>query len=373
VRGRGFLLFFVLFLNIFVFHASQELNRLKPICEDNDLIDEKNVYRVFDGLGLGQFATVVKVEDMGTKMIYAMKVTSKSRMLKQKERDQLAVELEVMIVTKGFPFLQGCHHAFETATNVVFVNDFIGGGDLFYHLGKRYKSLDAITNGFKESEVKIMLAEVFLALEHMHNHHFIHRDVKIENIVVDVNGHLKLVDFGLAMEMSSSSDVQVMDRFGSLTSMSPELINHQTGGRHTDWWALGVLAYELFTGNTPWSDMTDTKLICIEIISKKVNPPNFLSKGACKFVNGLLSKDYRVRLGTKQDAEIRSCLFFKHINWNKMLRLEHQPAFVPSADINVDMEDRKASVNAFGDMCNKHNTKEKTIVSVKDAVRILYG
>ena len=103
-----------------------------------------------------------------------------------------------------------------------------------------------IIRGVPEDEARIILSEVVVALQHMHAHGFVHRDVKVENIMLDQWGHVKLVDFGLAHKIEGEE--VPMSPMGSLIYMAPELLRDRVGGRHTDWWAVGILAYEITTG-----------------------------------------------------------------------------------------------------------------------------
>jgi serine/threonine protein kinase len=128
--------------------------------------------------------------------------------------------------------------------------------------------------------------------------------------------------------------------------MAPELIEHKLGGRFTDWWAYGILAHELLTGSTPWSSLTDSRLIKWEIVHKIVLPPSYLSKQATKFLGCLLRHQVNKRLGTKADDEIRKSSFFTDVNWEAMARLECAPAFVPSA-INVNKEDQDEAMEGY--------------------------
>jgi serine/threonine protein kinase len=143
---------------------------------------------------------------------------------------------------------------------------------------------------------------------------------QVENIMLDARGHVKLIDFGLACELKASpenqqpSDAplahgggqavasQPVSPTGSLIYMAPEMIRDHTGGRHTDWWALGVLAYELLTGRTPWSSLTDKKVIRKEIQTLIVAPPRKLSPPAGQFICSLLRQDHTRRLGKRSPS-----------------------------------------------------------------------
>jgi len=309
---------------------------------------------VVEGLGRGGYATVVKVKHQPTNMHFAMKVITKNDSEKKSRRlehkSQLENELKVMTeVAPSSPFLQQCYLAFENPNSVFFILDLQEGGDLFYHLLKQ--ATVHRQSGFSQRQAMVLLSEVYLALEHLHSHNIVHRDIKIENIMLNGSGHVKLVDFGLAVEIKTK--VNKMSSLGSLIYMAPELIKEGTGGRHTDWWAYGVLAYELLTGNTPWSSLSDMKLIKHEILHVPVETPEELSQVSGDFITSLMCRDFNQRLGTDSDDEIRKCEFFQDIDWEATLRGESLPALnvqVVGNKGNVTAEVKTAALESYVDM-----------------------
>jgi len=234
-----------------------------------------------------------------------------------------------MSQTDPSPFVQRCHAAFESQTNIFFVVDLCSGGDLHFHLASQRSE----ENGWKirEKEGRVILAELALAVEHLHGQGYIHKDIKIENVMLDHRGHVKLVDFGLVDKLVA--DEAPLDRTGSLTCMAPELLRDRTGGRHTDWWAYGILAYELLTGNSPWSCLDDNRIIQEEIQRMEIVFPLHLSHEARQLLVGLLKRNVKTRLGTKSDREVRGAKFFENIDWEATALLESPPAFVPSCSV----------------------------------------
>jgi serine/threonine protein kinase len=331
-------------------HHDDDALRL-PTNDNNN--DGGTVLMVLEGLGGGGYGTVVKVQHAVSKQCYAMKVVGKSISSSNASRDrhenQLLSELKYMTELEPSPFVQRCHLAFESPLCVYFVMDLNQGGDLFFHLNERSNNGKEL----HESQVRIILAELYLALEHLHKHNIIHRDVKIENIMFTSDGHVKLVDFGLAIEITKQ--VEHMSAGGSLLYMAPELLSKNMGGRFTDWWAYGVLAYELLTGDSPWSSLTDIEKIKREIHASIISPPVNVSPAASRFVMSLLCRDVEKRLGTVADEDIKKCKFFsKLIDWNKMINLDFPPAFAPG-QINVKPEDQQSALNRYFDMVDVDN------------------
>ena len=282
--------------------------------------------RMVDGLGQGGFGVVVQLEHMVTKQPYAMKVISKAKLARRRDRRRLALELKIMDTMGPSPLCQQIYQSFETKTCVFVVMDLQRGGDLFFHLMDRIATKGT---AFPENELRVLMAELTLALEHMHKEGYIHRDVKVENVMLDSEGHLKLIDFGLACELVD--DVMPLSPTGSIIYMAPELVHNNSGGRHTDWWAVGILVHELLVGESPWSSIHDKRLLREEICSKKISPPSGVSPSARQFIEMLTCPDYRDRLGTNSDAEVKDAPFFGSVDWDKMAALECAPAFKPPA------------------------------------------
>jgi len=223
------------------------------------------------------------------------------------------------------PFVQPLRHAFQFANLVFIVTDLYIGGDLLFHLMNHTDRRPQA--GFSEAETRVVLAELTLALVHVHSHGYVHQDIKAENVMLDSVGHVKLIDFGLAAELLD--EVIPMEPVGSLMYMSPELVGSKSGGRHTDWWAVGVLMYELLTCQNPWlSSSTESKEATInDILTQPVIPPAHISAQASDFMGSLLEKQFSARLGTASDAEVKAATFFESINWEKTERFECSPAF----------------------------------------------
>jgi serine/threonine protein kinase len=217
--------------------------------------------------------------------------------------------------------------------------------------------------GFPEYVARFLLTEIYLGLEHMHSHGFIHRDVKLENIMLNAEGHVVLIDFGMSTKITSSSSssssslAQQLEDCGTMTYSPPELLTEGTGGRHTDWWALGVVAYELMTALCPWKciDENNKRLLQDEIVMKAVKPPSYLSSGAQSLIVSLLQKEYRLRLGTSSDVEIRSCDFFQDTDWEMMEKQQVVPPIDPggggsNGGSNVDKKERLRAVKLYEKM-----------------------
>ena len=156
------------------------------------------------------------------------------------------------------------------------------------------------------------------------------------------NGHVKLVDFGLACKIEDDAFEITTSPLGSLIYMAPELLAENVAGRHTDWWAVGILAYEIMAGRSPWTNVSDKQLTRQEIIETRVFPPLSLSPTAGMFICSLLKHDRSKRLGATDELELRLAPFFSSIDWEATESHQAPPAFVPGSECIVTEESEEA-------------------------------
>jgi serine/threonine protein kinase len=256
--------------------------------------------------------------------------------------------VEVLTKVSPSPFLLRCELAFETTTQVFLVTELLGGDDLFFRLDQ---TVEQGLNGFPEEQARTLLAEISLGLVHLHSRGFLHLDIKVENIMLDACGHVRIVDFGIAQRIPPDSPPLheiVVGPAGSLIYMAPELLRSGVAGRFTDWWAFGVLAHELLTGMTPWSSLTDERIIKKEIRSCEVRQPPKISQAAGTFVVGLLQRNHKKRLGSVEEREVLDAPFFSGVDWKAIEDGETAPALVPHpSDEVVQPEDSEAILEEY--------------------------
>lgn len=173
--------------------------------------------------------------------------------------------------------------------------DYVSGGELFTHLFQRDR--------FTEDQVRIFIAEIVLAIEQLHKLGIIYRDIKLENILLDANGHIVVTDFGLSKELTKESNGRSYSFCGTMEYMAPEVVRGGKTGHDVsvDWWSVGVLCYELLTGTSPFTiDGDPNKQAEISNRILRMDPPlleNF-QKDAGDLIKRLLNKDPAKRLGT---------------------------------------------------------------------------
>ena len=170
--------------------------------------------------------------------------------------------------------------------------------------------------------------------------------------MLDCCGHVKIIDFGLARKIPPNSasfyEIALDSSCGSLIYMSPELLKRRTAGRHTDWWAVGILSYELFTGRSPWSSLSKTNQIRNEIQTLRLTDPVGVSPKAVAFTRGLVCKDFHYRLGSRNDKDVLEADFFEGIDWDAMEKGETAPALeLHPSDQVISVEESEHILDSY--------------------------
>lgn len=270
-------------------------------------------------LGLGSFGRVMKVREKRTGQILAMKVLDKAQIVANKMVTHTQAEKSIL-ADIDHPFIVKIHYAFQTKKHLVLVLDFLCGGELFFHLQRNKR--------FSESRARFYAAEIGTALEYIHSKNIIYRDLKPENLVLDRFGHVTLTDFGLAKK-----DVKdITHTFcGTPEYMAPELVMKKGHTMSVDWWSLGVFLYEMVAGLPPFYTQNITEMYDL-ILNKPLQFPSFFSPELRSILTRLLERDPAKRM--QSGEEFRSHPFFDGINWEKLLRRELRPEFVPDVSTN---------------------------------------
>jgi len=220
-------------------------------------------------LGKGGYGKVFQVrklsgEDKGK--IYAMKVLKKATIVRnQKDTAHTKAERNILEAVKH-PFIVDLIYAFQTKGKLYLILEYLSGGELFMHLERE--------GIFLEDTASFYVAEITLALEHLHRQGIIYRDLKPENILLDAQGHVKLTDFGLCKE--SIDETTVTHTFcGTIEYMAPEILTRNGHGKAVDWWSLGALMYDMLTGAPPFT-AGDRKKTIEKILKGKLCLPPLL-------------------------------------------------------------------------------------------------
>nr|AML79338.1 putative LOV domain-containing protein [Ipomoea purpurea] len=299
-------------------------------------------------LGYGDTGSVHLVELKGTGELYAMKAMDKSILLNRNKVHRACVEREISALL-DHPFLPTLYCSFQTYTHVCLITDFFPGGELFALLDKQPSKI------FKEESARFYAAEILIALEYLHCLGIVYRDLKPENILVQANGHVVLTDFDLSFKTTCKLQVikhpppkrrsrntppltfvaeptsQSNSFVGTEEYIAPEII---TGAGHSsaiDWWALGVLIYEMLYGRTPFRGKNRQKTFA-NILNKDLTFPSSVpvSLAGRQLIHALLNRDPGSRLGSKGGAnEIKQHPFFREIKWPLIRCMSPPPLEAP--------------------------------------------
>jgi len=288
-------------------------------------------------IGKGSFGKVMQVRKKDSKKIYAMKVLKKSTLVKRKQVAHTQTERKVMEEIDN-PFIVGLRFAFQTSEKLYMVLDYFTGGELFFHLKNGGK--------FSEDRARFYAAEIAVALQGLHDHQIVYRDLKPENVLLDENGHIRLTDFGLSKEGITAT--KLTHTFcGTPEYLAPEVIHGQGYGTPVDWWSLGTLLFEMLTGLPPFYNQ-NLHAMYERIIRGKVAYPPDMSEKAQSLLNGLLEKNPKQRLGSNGGlAEIKKHPFFAGLDFDKLTKKQIAPPFKPESKegkldvVNVDDEFKK--------------------------------
>lgn len=229
-------------------------------------------------LGKGSFGKVFLAELKSTGEVFALKSLKKDLVIQEDDVECTLNEKQVLALTGKPPFLTSLHSCFQTKEHLFFVMEFIQGGDLMFHMMEKGK--------FPESTVRFYSAEIVLGLQWLHERGIVYRDLKLDNILLDSEGHIKVADFGLCKE--GVKDPSTTKTFcGTPDYIAPEIISYRPYGISVDWWALGILMYEMMVGRPPFDGDTDDELFD-NILRKQVHLPRSLGEDSKSIIRGSL-------------------------------------------------------------------------------------
>nr|AML77659.1 putative LOV domain-containing protein [Tragopogon porrifolius] len=329
------------------------------VIESGEKIGLKH-FRPIKPLGSGDTGSVHLVELCGTGELFAMKAMDKGAMINRNKVHRACAEREILDVL-DHPFLPALYASFQTPTHVCLITDYCPGGELFMLLDRQPMKV------LKEDAVKFYAAEVLVALEYLHCQGIIYRDLKPENVLIQSTGHVALTDFDLSCltsckpqllipEISEkkkkkrhhnrqqtpifmAEPVRASNSFvGTEEYIAPEIISGAGHSSAVDWWALGILLYEMFYGYTPFRGKTRQRTFA-NVLHKDLKFPGSIpvSLQAKQLIYRLLHRDPKNRLGSREGAsEVKRHPFFRGINW-ALVRCQNPPKLeAPAFGANED-------------------------------------
>ncbi|XP_033271533.1 ribosomal protein S6 kinase alpha-4 isoform X2 [Orcinus orca] len=329
-------------------------------------------FQLLKVLGTGAYGKVFLVRKAGghdAGKLYAMKVLRKAALVQRaKTQEHTRTERSVLELVRQAPFLVTLHYAFQTDAKLHLILDYVNGGEMFTHLYQRQY--------FKEAEVRVYGGEIVLALEHLHKLGIIYRDLKLENVLLDSEGHVVLTDFGLSKEFLTEEVSEGQSRppaspcgpslpgsrfmpgsaflggaekertfsfCGTIEYMAPEIIRSKSGhGKAVDWWSLGILLFELLTGASPFTleGERNTQAEVSRRILKCSPPfPPRIGPVAQDLLQRLLCKDPKKRLGAGHQGaqEVKNHPFFQGLDWAALAARKIPAPFRPQIRSELDV------------------------------------
>ncbi|XP_011262465.1 atypical protein kinase C isoform X1 [Camponotus floridanus] len=299
-----------------------------------------NDFELIRVIGRGSYAKVLMVELKRTKRIYAMKVIKKSLVTDDEDIDWVQTEKHVFETASNHPFLVGLHSCFQTPSRLFFVIEFVRGGDLMFHMQRQRR--------LPEDHARFYVAEISLALNFLHEKGIIYRDLKLDNVLLDHEGHVKLTDYGMCKEGIREGD-NTGTFCGTPNYIAPEILRGEEYSFSVDWWALGVLLYEMLAGRSPFDltsaseepDKNTEDFLFQVILEKTIRIPRSLSVKAASVLRGFLCKDPAERLGCGKRPsgflDIVAHPFFKAIDWEMLEQKQVTPPYKPRLDSDRDL------------------------------------
>ncbi|KAI7782124.1 hypothetical protein LA080_013800 [Diaporthe eres] len=284
-------------------------------------------------LGTGTFARVCLVRLASPKneaersRVFALKILRKTEVIKLKQIDHVRHERAILGEVSGHPFITNLLASFSDRESLYLLLDYVPGGELFSYLRKFRR--------FDEKMARFYAAEIVLVLEYLHEQQggVAYRDLKPENLLLDEEGHIKLVDFGFAKRLGGRDGAsETYTLCGTPEYLAPEVIHNKGHTTAVDWWALGILIYEFLTGYPPFWHQNPIE-IYKQIVEKPVifpqEPP--ISHEAQDIIRSFCNADRSRRLGNVSGGakRVKEHPFFRGVNWDDVFNRRHRGPIIP--------------------------------------------
>ena len=305
----------------------------------------KSNFKFLEIIGRGGFSQVWKVLYLKYNKIYAMKKMYKIEIIDKKCEKDILIELS-LLSRIHHPFIVNIHFAFQDSDYLYLICDYFPQGDLRYQIINK--------KSYTEKQVKFVISNILLSLEYIHINNIIHRDIKPENILIDDKGYLAITDFGIAR---FKKDQNFNEKSGTPGYMAPEVLFAKNHGFSVDFYALGVIGYELIFGRRPYMNI-QRKALQQEILTKEtqINEkelPKGYSLNCMHFINGMIKRKDSERLGYNNIKEIFNHKFLSDINFQKLYNKKIRSPLRLYINLDGNFDSRNVRYNKYLFLTNK--------------------
>eukprot|EP00056_Hartaetosiga_gracilis_P004814 m.78310 g.78310 ORF g.78310 m.78310 type:complete len:734 (-) comp11950_c0_seq1:216-2417(-) len=301
--------------------AAKKATTAKPKLTDFGKVSPQS-FTYLKVLGQGSFGKVLMAEHQDSNEVFAVKVLKKEVVVEDDDVDCTMIERRVLALASRSPFLTNLVATFQNPEHLYFVMEFVTGGDLMFHIQKLKR--------FSFEQTRFYSGEILLGLWFLHNNGVLYRDLKLDNVMLAGDGHIKIADFGMCKENIWGA-ATTTTFCGTPGYLAPEIIKELPYGGSVDFWSLGVLVYEMLVGDSPFEGDDEDELFD-QILTHKVDFPARLNAESKSFLNGLLVRDPRKRLGCSRSGQedVKAHPFFKGIDWDKLEKRQITPPYIPT-------------------------------------------
>ncbi|KAJ8331322.1 Serine/threonine kinase [Batrachochytrium dendrobatidis] len=304
------------------FHVSARTSSLKIKMPPKDVTLED--FHFVAVLGRGAFGKVMLATEKTTNQVYAIKALKKEFIIQND--DVKSTKLEKFIFqaasAEHHPFMVNLHSSFQTESRIYFVMEYVAGGDLMCHIQDKKR--------FSQARTRFYACEVLLALQYFHLNNIVYRDLKLDNILLGIDGHIKVADYGIC-KANMPYGATTSTFCGTPDYMAPEILMNRRYGVAVDWWSFGVLIFVMLVGRYPFHG-EDENDILEAILSDSIEYPSNMPRITLSLLQSLMNKVPSRRLGggSADAEEVKKHPYFVNVDWAALMRKEMTAPFVPT-------------------------------------------
>ncbi|CAH0753521.1 unnamed protein product [Bemisia tabaci] len=281
-------------------------------------------FDIIKTIGTGTFGRVCLCREKATDKFAAMKILAIADVIRLKQVDHVKNEKNILAEIRH-PFIVNLKWYYHDSCHLFMLFEYVCGGELFSYLRNAGR--------FSTSASNFYTTEIVIALEYLHSQSIVYRDLKPENLLIDKDGHLKITDFGFAKKLND----RTWTLCGTPEYLAPEIIQSKGHNKAVDWWALGVLIYEMLAGYPPFFDDNPFG-IYKKILEGKIEWPRHLDPVAKDIIKKLLVQDRTKRLGNMKNGaeDIKRHRWFKGVDWHDVYCRRLKPPIIPQVGYDGD-------------------------------------